>query len=289
MTKINNQQGFAHVLGLGLGVLVIAGIGFTGYTVMNAQQDKKQLNSSDQVVVVKESLPVSLDGLLEISAVKELAVKSSTATVTGLELESEDGVLVYEIMLSDGTVLVLNAKTGEVLRTTVGPVINNDDDGDSLPADFTSKVTFEQARATAQAKFPDSKINKIELDLEGGIVVISVRFADKARVDVNAATGEIARTKNPKGVETVGDKKKDTSSKADAGKVDEQDAPDAPDTDDFDIEADEADEVDMPDQPDQPDSPDTNTDSGSGSSDSGSGSSGSDSDSSGSGSSGRRG
>lgn len=283
MTKIINQQGFAHVVGLGLAVIVIAGIGFTGYSVMNAQKDKQQLNSSDQAVAVKETLPVSLEGLMEISKVKELAVQSGTATVVGIELESDNGVLVYEIMLNDGTVIVLNAKTGERLKTSVGPAISDDNDGDSLPADFTAKVTFEQARATAQAKFPEGKINKIELDVENGVVVISVRFADKARVDVDANTGEIVRTKNPKGVESAevkSDSKKVEDDSKDVNKADEVERPEAPDTDDDrDIEATNN---DAPDAPDQPNAPATEDESVSG------GGSGSGSDSSGSGSSGGR-
>jgi uncharacterized membrane protein YukC len=79
MTKVLNQQGFAHVMGVGLAVLVIGGIGFTGYSVMNAQKDKQQLNSSDQAVSVKQALPVTLEGLMPVSAVKELALKSTTA------------------------------------------------------------------------------------------------------------------------------------------------------------------------------------------------------------------
>jgi hypothetical protein len=174
---------------------------------------------------------------------------------------------------------VFNAKTGERIKTSVGPVISDDNDGDSLPADFSVQVTFEQARAIAQAKFPAGTINKIELDVENGIVVISVRFADKARVDVDATTGTIVRSKDPKGVDAKQvktDDKKVEDNSASLNKTDgveRTEQPDAPDTDDNrDIEA--ADD-DAPDQPDAPDAADATDGSDSSGSDSGSGSSGS--------------
>lgn len=189
-----NQKGFAHPVLLLVVIVAVSVVGYAGYYVYNANKDK-QLSNSTINNSTQEALPADLGDILPVSTIKETAIGSNDVTVTGLELKSKNGALVYEVTLSDGTVVTLNAKTG----TTIATAHEEPETGDGqLPADFTAAISFEQARKIAQDKFPDSKIVKIELEQEEGKVVYSVRFDDKARVDVNAANGSVVRTKDPK-------------------------------------------------------------------------------------------
>jgi uncharacterized membrane protein YkoI len=196
MTIKHNQSGFAHPVAIGVVVLALGVIGFAGYTVITGNNDKK-VNSAEQQTAVADALPLNMDGVLEVSKVTELATDSSTATVSDLELENENGQLVYKVLLSDGSLVVLNAKTGaKVPGSHTKP--ETGDDKVILPPSFTVKLSFTKAREIAQAKFPNSTVTKIKLNSEGGKVTISVRFADNARVDVDANTGDIVRVKDPK-------------------------------------------------------------------------------------------
>jgi uncharacterized membrane protein YkoI len=192
----NNQLGFAHPVAIGVFVVTLVVIGFAGYRVIN-NNDKKQLNSTEQHVQAEDKLPLDLSEVLDVSKVKELAIGSSTASVSNLELENEHGQLVYKVKLSDGSMVVLDAKTGAKVTGATHANEVEDEQG-TLPADFTVLVSFSKAREIAQAKFPNGTINKIELDVEAGKVVISVRFADKARVDVDATSGAVVRIKDSK-------------------------------------------------------------------------------------------
>lgn len=216
MNIVKNQTGFAHPVGVSLVAVVLLVVGFAGYKVSTSQEDSKQLNSTEQTIKTDDVLPINLNGVLEVSKVKELAVVSTSSTVSNLELENEDGKLVYKVTLSDGSVIVLDAKTGAKIATTDGTKeLDVDEDEDILPANFTVSVSFEAARKIAQDKFPSGTISKIELDVEEGKVVLSVRFADKARVDVDANTGSIVRVKDPKSTQRAQPATKTSSSSDD--------------------------------------------------------------------------
>lgn len=219
MHKKHVEQGFAHVALL-CAVLVVGLIGFIGFRVYNAQNPTETLSRNSQVA---ESIPpVNLDGVLSVSEVTQLATRPEGVNVTGLQLQTEDGLLVYELELSNGTTLRFNAMTGEALKLADNSSKPDDaneieEEAAALPANFSVNISLEKARQIAQEKFPDSKISKIKLDVEEGIVVLSVRFADKARVDINAADGTVVRTKVPKQKE-ASDNKDDKPSDSNAGK-----------------------------------------------------------------------
>lgn len=204
MTHKNNQFGFAHPVLAVVLVVVIGGVGFAGYRVMHHGDSVKQVNSATDQKSVSAALPLALDDVLPVSEAKKIATGSETGTVNGVSLETEEGVLVYKVTLPDNTVQVLNAKTGDKVKKTTEAAEHAAEAGDAseqehavLPAAFTITVTPDKARAIAQAKYPNSKIVRIQLDVEDSKVVLSVRFADKARVDVDATTGAVVRTKDP--------------------------------------------------------------------------------------------
>src|SRR3989344_934546 len=119
----NLQKGFAHVEILLISVAVIGVVG-VGYYVFRQSQNKSAQNSvtqdtSDQATTLPESLS-------NLKSVDEIRSASSTslngATITGIELESENGTLVFKVKLSDGRVLTFNANVPFSLSSSM-PVI----------------------------------------------------------------------------------------------------------------------------------------------------------------------
>lgn len=173
----------------------ISGVGFYVYSKnSNPSQSNRQESSESTSKVAL--LPDDLSGIKSIDEIKTQAVGSlDGASILGIELEQEDGGLVYKVKLSDGRVLFYNAVTGEV---ATGSSDDDEEDSDeSIPADFVAGITVEQARAVALEKRVGQTIKKIELETEDGVQVFSVRFTDGGRVDVNAKTGEVVRVREP--------------------------------------------------------------------------------------------
>lgn len=192
MKYTNKEQGFSHLL-LFLAVPALLTISFAGWRVYNSTQKQNQLNSSRSDTAAEISTE-ALGEIMSIESMKKLATESTEETVTNLELENEDGALVYKITLSNGKQIAFDAKTGAKIN-----LIDSDighDDG-AIPAGFVPTVSMAKAAEIALKQFPGGKIIKIALESEEGIVVLSVRFSDKSRVDVNAMNGAVVRTKAP--------------------------------------------------------------------------------------------
>jgi uncharacterized membrane protein YkoI len=187
----NNQQGIAHLMAV-LAVVVVAAIGGTGYYV--AKHQKSNVKNSETVATEKTSLASPLPAsLLAVDKVKELATtQKPNSSIQGVQLENEEGVLVYKVKLADGTVLAFNATTGALLTNTV----KGEFEGiTNIPTDMKATIDFAKARSIALAQQPKGTVQKIELELEEGTLVYSVRFTDGGRVDVNATDGTVLKTK----------------------------------------------------------------------------------------------
>lgn len=208
----NTQTGFAllHFLPV---ILAVAVVGFAGFQVYDNQQKPKVVNSEADVKTSTLLSPLP-PNLLSVDKVKELALSQKpTLSIVGVELENEDGTLVYKVKLSDGTKLAFNALTGTVYTKDV----ENEIDGTAaLPADLSTLIGFAKAREIALARMPNATVHKIELESEEGKLVYSVRFTDESRVDVNATDGVVVRTKPAKKTETKPHSKTDDSSSSES-------------------------------------------------------------------------
>lgn len=204
MQKQNKeQQGFTvpHIL---IFLLVLGFIGGTGYYVYSQNDGKKSVNSQETTQETKKelTLPTDLTGLKTADEIRTIADGSlAGATIVSVELEQEDGGLVFKVKLSDGKILFFDAKTGAPMTAEQvkddGPETEaEDDDSSSIPAGFVAGITVDQAKATAQGTLPGKTVKKVELEPENGVMVYSVRFTDDSRVDVNATTGAVVRTEN---------------------------------------------------------------------------------------------
>lgn len=196
---LKNQNGFSHIVII-LVIAVIGVVGFAGWRVTNKNRSS-QTNQS-QSTLSQDFLPSDIAAIKPIDGILAGAqTEIGTRPVIQIELNQEDSGLVFEITLKDGTTLVYDAKTGEKLTTSIKDVeTEKDDDGDNpLPAGFRPTVSPQDALTKAIAQHSGSNVRKIELEVEDGIVVFSVRFVDKFRVDIDAKTGSVLRIKSPDG------------------------------------------------------------------------------------------
>lgn len=165
-----------------LAVLIVVG-GMSAFVAAN----KTRLNSEQ-----KTALPTNLADVLPIEDIRAAALKDvPDGTITGVELEQEEGALLYKVRFSDGSFRYYDAKTGvAVMRSQ-----DETEQDESVPAGFIAGITVQQARDIALAQRSGS-ITKIELETENGVVVYSVRFSDGGRVDVNATSGAVLRVRS---------------------------------------------------------------------------------------------
>lgn len=204
--KLNNR-GFSAVEGVII-VVIASFVGGVGYYVYQ-KQGPKNSETSQTAIEQATTLPDNLENILPIEKVEELVKQSDeSATIKGVELEMEDGVLVYVVKLSNGSKLAFNAQTGDKVAVSDD---NDDPEEHSFPTSLTTKVTLAKAVAIAQAERPGVGIKKVEIEVEDGVLVYSVRFVDKGRVDIDANNGSIieVRKEDGKKVKERSEKKDD--------------------------------------------------------------------------------
>ncbi|MDX1765608.1 MAG: PepSY domain-containing protein [Candidatus Saccharimonadales bacterium] len=192
----SNQTGAIGVIEILLVVVLIGAVSFTVWRVNGADEETSKASQSaleaSEAQLKLKTLPENLEGLKTFEEIRDSA-DIGDASIVGVELEQDDGSLVFELKLSDGRVLVFDARTGELVATETDDDSSEDD---AIPAGFTTEVTLADALATAKAERPGEKVEKVELEVEDGRVVWSVRFVDDGRVDVDALTGEITRVRD---------------------------------------------------------------------------------------------
>jgi len=165
-----------------LAVGIIAG---GGYTFVNADiQD-----SESQAELAKQAK------ITEQEATK-IALEKVPGTVDEVELENEDGLIVYEfeIVGEDGSEqdIEVDAKTGEIVKVEA----DDDENDDVSQAELAkqAKITKEEASEKALEQVPGT-VTEVELDDENGLVVYDVEInaedGTQQSVEVDAKTGKI--------------------------------------------------------------------------------------------------
>lgn len=159
------------------------------YALSNRSQRLASQNELEDLVALPE-----LSNVLGVDAMRTIAEGDAPegVTIVGIEIENEDGAVLYRVRYSDGSYRFYNATDGSVY-------VKGDDSletDESVPSGFVAGVSVQQAKDIASAKFPAKTITKIELESENGVVVYSVRFSDGSRVDVNATDGSVIRVRD---------------------------------------------------------------------------------------------
>lgn len=189
MAKQTKSNGFMEMLKkTNLGpvfavLIVLVFVGSASAAVTSSRINQQRENES--------ALPADLATSLSIDDIRAIALSEvPSGSITGIELEQEDGVLIYKVKFSDGSTRLYNANTGELVNK------NEFETDETVPSGYVPGITLQEARTIAQNQRPGKTITKIELEVEEGVVVYSVRFSDEGRVDVNADTGAVVRVKN---------------------------------------------------------------------------------------------
>lgn len=117
---------------------------------------------------------------------KQTAEAAQNGIAIGIELDEENGSLVYEVEFVDADVLV-DAVNGEVLSTE--PENDASDREQDTQYQSLATVTLEQAMQTAEDAHSGTPV-AINLDEEDGSLVYEVEFPD-ADVFVDAGNGEV--------------------------------------------------------------------------------------------------
>lgn len=188
MKQLVKQHRFLYASGAAL--VVMAVVGFYAY-------DNRQENLARKTIIEDTiELPEQLDGVIGIEQMQTLAAVDAPAgaTVTSVEIENEHGSVLYKVKFSDGSYRLYDAATGLPYVGTEEEALETDE---SIPAGFVAGISLQEARDIAAVQRPGKTITKIELDVEEGTVVYSVRFSDDGRVDINATDGSVVRVKNP--------------------------------------------------------------------------------------------
>ena len=188
-----------------LAATIVAGGGFSIANAANLQDKptsevQEENDAQNQAELAKQSK------ITEEAATKT-ALEKVPGTVNKVELEDEDGTIVYgiEIVSEDGSQqdVKIDAQTGKVVKVEAddkeenGKENDEENDGQNQ-AELAkqAKITEEAATKTALEKVPGT-VNKVELEDEDGHVVydveINAKDGSKQSVKVDAQTGKIIK------------------------------------------------------------------------------------------------
>lgn len=128
----------------------------------------------------------------------EIAQDSFAGRVTELELDKDDGRLIYEVDLrssNEEAEIEIDAYTGEVLVIEIET--NKSNKYNSTVQDFDRLIGAEKAIEIAQEEF-GGRVTELELDKEDGRLIYEVELMSekqKAEMEIDAYTGEVVDKK----------------------------------------------------------------------------------------------
>ncbi len=136
---------------------------------------------------------------------EEIAVAQyPDARVLESDLDREAGVLVYDIELSNGYDVEIDAMTGEVRFAALDHEDDDwdddrDDDGRTGDSGSSSPVsepaiTRDEAERIALEQYPDAQVRELSLDREDGRLIYDVELSNGWDLDIDAQDGTILHT-----------------------------------------------------------------------------------------------
>ena len=186
-----------------------------GFSIANATapQDKPATEAAEENDDQSQAELAKQAKITEEEATKA-ALEKVPGTVKEVELEDEDGTIVYgiEVVSTDGTQkeVKVDAKTGKVVK------VEDDDEKDGEKKDEEenpvelakqAKITEEEATKAALEKVPGT-VKQVELEDEDGTIVYGIEVVStdgtQKDVKVDAKTGKIVK------VEADDDEENDT-------------------------------------------------------------------------------
>jgi uncharacterized membrane protein YkoI len=186
---LTDQKGLSRALIVALVLGIFAAGGYYFLRRDNNTTAPNREVTQEEITLVS---PLPTD-ILTVESIRSMAENEvPNMAITSIELEVEDGIYLYKVKMADGNVYFFDAQTGDkVTRTDTAETVEVQDG--SLPTNFATSITFDDARRIALEQKQNGVIEKIELEVEEGITVYSVRFNDDTRIDIDATTGAIVR------------------------------------------------------------------------------------------------
>lgn len=181
-----NQAGFGHVELL-IGVVLVAAISFATWRVISSNDETTSTPQAS--IESQELLPESLEELKTLEEIQQIAGVSDSTSMIGFVLESKDGSYVYDIVLSNGKKISINAATGEILSEETTDI----SDDDKLPEGFEVTVSPAQAYEIASNQ-SDGDVKSIELEAEDDKVTYKVELEDGSKIEIDAGNGAIVKS-----------------------------------------------------------------------------------------------
>jgi len=182
---------------------------YTGSTSVD-EAKYEAVSEADEAAALQGQATISAE---EAQAAAEAANPGTTATK--VELDNENGVLVYSVELDNGLDVKVDAGDGSVLHTEqagedgkeegsegaddddIQEENENEDDDDaaeSAALQGLATISAADAEAAALADHPGATVVETELDKENGQVVYEVKLDNGSEVIVDAADGTVLGT-----------------------------------------------------------------------------------------------
>jgi len=133
-------------------------------------------------------LCAALTALATISAEQAQTIASSEGTPVIVELEAENGYLVYSVELENGDEVSVDAGDGSILNIEPADEVEGDEIDEVAPEN--TGITAAEAQAIAEAETGGTTL-AVEFDVEGGVQIFEVELVDGRDVQVNATDGTI--------------------------------------------------------------------------------------------------
>ncbi|MCY9517235.1 PepSY domain-containing protein [Paenibacillus apiarius] len=134
---------------------------------------------------------------ISIEQAKKLALQAHAGTIKEIELELNNGRLVYELDYNnDETDVYVDAESGKVWQHHDDEDHDDHADSHAVPVGTPVKIDKEQAKRIALAKVAGT-VKEVELDEDDGSYVYEVDIrtgkGKEAQVDVSATTGTVLK------------------------------------------------------------------------------------------------
>ena len=188
-----------------LAAAILAGGGFS-IAHAAAPQDKPTTEVAEENDTQNQAELAKQAKITEEEATKT-ALEKVPGTVNEVELEDEDGTIVYgiEVVSTDGTQqdVKVDAQTGKIVKVEADDEENgeeNDEEENDAQSQAElakqAKITEEEATKTALEKVPGT-VNEVELEDENGTIVYGIEVVStdgtQQDVKVDAQTGKIVK------------------------------------------------------------------------------------------------
>lgn len=128
---------------------------------------------------------------------KDIALKEAQGgQITKFKLDKEDGRMVYEVEVMDGSVekdYEIDAETGAIVKVENEQKGNRNNNSVNNP-----KISYDKAKEIALKQSKNGKFKEIELKHKNGVLVYDVEIAEgfmDREFLIDANTGEILRDK----------------------------------------------------------------------------------------------